>query len=199
MCPIIEKKDTQDRYWVIGVRNDSASAFEAMYRYYYEQLCQFAFRFVNNHAAAEDLVHNVFYNIWKNRTDWDPKGPLVSYMFRSVKNQALKYLAHRKVQNRDELKDLSILPDQHRMNPEEKYRGEEFEEAVRKAVEQLPERRKIIWLMHREDKLTYREIAEILDLSVKTVETQMSRSLKFLRSQLSDFLPLVAALLTIFH
>lgn len=199
VCPITEKQDTRDNYWVVGVRNDSASDFEAMYRYYYEHLCQFAFRFVQNHAAAEDLVHNVFLNIWKNRTKWNPKGTLVSYLFRSVKNQAFKYLAHRKVQNRSNIEDLSMLPDQNRMNPEEKYWGEEFEESVRKAVEQLPERRRTIWLMHREDKLTYHEIAMILDISVKTVETQMSRSLKFLRSRLSDFLPLIATLLTFFH
>ncbi len=195
MSLISEKQDILDHKWVIGIRNDSTFDFEAMYRCYYELLCQFAFRFVKNHAAAEDLVHNVFFNIWKNRFEWNPRGILGTYLYRAVKNQSLKYLAHQKVQNRSQINDLTILPDYNRMNPEENCLGNEFEEAVRRAIEQMPEKRRIIWLMHREDKLTYQEIANILGLSVKTVETQMSRALRFLRTQLADFLPVFALLL----
>ncbi len=188
-----------DIRWTIGIRNDSASDFESMYRHYYERLCQFAFRFVNNQATAEDMVHNVFLNIWKNRTSWNPRGTLRTYLYRSVKNQSLKHLAHRKVQNRSMLDDLTILPDQNRMNPEKRYWNEEFKAAVQKAVQELPEKRRIIWLMHREDKLTYQEIADVLGLSVKTVETQMSRSLKFIRAELAEFLPFIAAIMTMIH
>jgi len=201
VCALTENQEFQDvdSHWIVGIRNDSASDFEAMYRCYYEYLCQFAYRFVNNHAASEDLVHNVFLNIWKNRDTWNPRGTLRTYLYRAVKNQSLKYLAHRKIQNRTSFEDLTILPDFNRMNPEEKIHGKEFEKAVQKAVAQLPERRRIIWLMHREDKMTYREIADVLDISIKTVETQMSRSLKFLRSQLTEFLPVIAFLISIFR
>jgi RNA polymerase sigma-70 factor (ECF subfamily) len=66
-----------------------------------------------------------------------------------------------------------------------------LKQAIREAVELIPKRRRRIFLMHREDGLTYREIAEVLDISVKTVETQMSRSLKFLRHKLAEFLPVL--------
>lgn len=201
MCALAKNQDVQDLdgRWIIGIRNNNVSDFEAMYRCYYEYLCQFAYRFVNNRAASEDLVHNVFLNIWKNRETWKPRGTLRTYLYRAVKNQSLKYLAHCQVQNRIKLDDLTILPDHNRMNPEEKFRSREFEEAVQKAVEQLPEKRRIIWLMHREDKMTYREIAEVLEISIKTVETQMSRSLKYLRSQLTDFLPFIGFIISIFR
>ena len=199
MSPVGKIQVSLDLSWVSGIRNNSAADFEAMYRFYYENLCQFAHRFVNDTATSEDLVHNVFLNIWKNRADWILRGSLRTYLYQSVRNQAMNHLAHKKVQNRSRLENLSIIPDPNRMNPEEKFTDEEFEEAVRKAVEQLPERRRIIWLMHREDKLTYREIAEVLDLSIKTVETQMSRSLKFLRERLTEFLPFVALIIILFR
>ncbi len=199
MSLITEKQDILDHKWVKGICNDSTSDFEAMYRCYYEHLCQFAFRIVKNHAVAEDLVHNVFFYIWKNRCEWKPRGTLCTYLYRAVKNQSLKYLAHQKVQNRSGINDLSKLPDYNRMNPEERCLGNEFEEAVRRAIEQMPEKRRIIWLMHREDKLTYQEIAKILGLSIKTVETQMSRALRFLRTQLTDFLPLIILIILHFH
>ncbi len=202
MCPLPENqdiRDDEDRRLMFGIRDDNASDFEALYRRYYVLLCQFAFRFVKKQAEAEDIVHNVFLKVWENRTKWNPKGTLRAYLYRSVKNQALKCLAHRKVQNECWLEDPSTLPDHDRVNPEEKYQGKEFEDSVRKAIQRLPERRRMIWLMHREDKLTYREIAEILDLSIKTIETQMSRSLKFLRAQLAEFLPVIAGIIVMLH
>jgi len=181
--------NTQEKKWVTEVPRGNIDAFQEMYREYYPQLCQFLLRFVKSPVIAEDLVQDVFLNIWKNRLNWKPHGSLRAYLFVSAKNQALNHIKKWKVRNFSELKE-EIVEQTLVEEPEELLMRTELERAVIATVKKLPERRRTIYLMHREDGLTYREIADMLDISVKTVETQMSRSLKFLRERLAH---LVAA------
>lgn len=172
--------------WVRGINRGDGKSFEALYKYYYPRLGQFLVRYVHSEKTAEDLIHNLFYNIWQNRTNLQPRGTLRAYLYTAARNQALKYLS------RDKEKDHSTLADHPHLQggqtyPKEKIEYKEFEEAFQAAVKRLPEKRRQIFLLHREDKLTYREISDVLDISIKTVETQMSRSIKFLSQKLNHF------------
>lgn len=179
--------DVQENHWIREIKNDKKEGFEALYRFYYPKLSQFAFRYVKSKAVAEDVVHNVFHNVWKNRNGLKENGKLQGYLYTAVRNESLKHLNKHKRDAFAELDDLSFL-ESREINPEEKINGKEFEEAVKEAVGKLPERRRHIFLLSREDRLTYREISEVLEISVKTVETQISRSLKHLRKELAHFI-----------
>lgn len=187
------KKRKEDE-WIKKIKKGDQKAFEELYRYYYPRLGQFVFRYVHSKYLAEDLVHNVFYNVWENRSKLEARGTLKSYLFTAARNQALNYLEKREVRKFEEPEAVVQL-ESLESGPSQEMSAKELEQAVIKAVKEIPDKRRNIFLMHREDELTYREIAEMLDISVKTVETQMSRSLKFLRYKLSEFLPVVVLLL----
>lgn len=181
-----DERAIRDDQWIDRVKDGEQKAFEEIYRCYYPQLFSFLMRFVKSEDLAEDIIHNVFYKVWENRDRLQANGTLKAYLFKAVRNQALKHLSktrdHKTIQFSEETAQIDI--DQ---NPEVLMELREFREAYRYAVNKLPEKRRNIFLMHREDKLTYREISEVLDLSIKTVETQISRSMKFLIDQLSRF------------
>jgi RNA polymerase sigma-70 factor (ECF subfamily) len=159
--------------------------FETFFRLTYERLCNFAFGYVDNRDIAEDIVQSTFLNVWETKEIWDDFENAKAYMFKSVRNKALNYQKHESVK--------------HKSEPEVKRRINEWNtsqdanafikrklKTVRAGVQQLPERRREIFKMSRENGLTYREIAENLDISIKTVETQIGRSLKFLRSYVAE-------------
>lgn len=180
-------RTTRENEWVEKMRGGKKEGFEGLYRFYYPRLCQFSFRYVKSKAAAEDVVHNVFHRVWKNRKGLKKNGKLRAYLYTAVRNESLKNLNQRKKDAFAGLDDLTFL-ESREAGPDQKMNGKEFEQAIQIAIGKLPERRRSIFLMSREDDLTYREIAEILDISIKTVETQMSRSLKHLRKELAHFI-----------
>lgn len=184
--PSGDERLERENDWVRGLNRGEAQSFEKIYRYYYPRLGQFLMRYVHSKQVAEDLVHQVFFAVWKNRTRLEPKGTLRAYLYTAVRNQALKYLDKENSRQHIELGDHPELQAR-KFDREEHIEYKEFSRAVQAAIGQMPTRRRHIFLMHREDGLTYREIAEVLGISIKTVETQMRRSLKFLQHKLSHF------------
>lgn len=183
-----DQRSAKEDRWIKDLQKGNKEGFESIYRSYYSRLSQFAYRYVKSKAIAEDLVHNVFHNVWKNRQKVKANGKLRAYLYTAVRNQSIKYLKRRQRQAYANMEDLTLLKSRE-VSPEEQVNGEEFKEAVEEAINKLPERRREVFLLSREDNLTYREIAEVLEISIKTVETQMSRSLKFLRQELAQFIP----------
>jgi len=180
-----EKSISEDQ-WVDLIRSGDSSAFELMFRSYYPRLCQFAYRSIRSTEAAEDLVQSVFLNIWKNRRDWNPRCKPCMYLYKATRNQVINYLKHKNVENLAEFVDVFSIQIEKR-TPEDTFREKQCSEAIYKSVNRLPERCRLIFLMKKEDGLTYNEISEILGISVKTVETQMGRALRFLRENLTEY------------
>jgi RNA polymerase sigma-70 factor, ECF subfamily len=181
--------------WVERIRGGDEVAFEAFFRAFYEPLCRFAYRLIRDSADAEQLVQDVFMNIWQKRSDWSPPSTVRSYVYRATKNQALNYLRNRK--RRDDLEELEFSNEVPVLSsPQEEYEKKELLEAVQQAIELLPVRCRLVFVLHRHDGLTYAEIADVLDISHKTVETQIGRALKMLRKILSPYLAIVVA---VFH
>lgn len=172
--------------WVRRMNNGDGKAFEAMYKSYYARLGHFLLRYLHSQKAAEDVLQNLFVKIWNNRTNLKPHGTLRAYLYAAARNHALNYIEKNKNESHSDLNDYPHL-EAEPAYPEETIEYKEFVQAFRVVVQQLPEKRRQIFLLHREDKLTYREIAEVLGLSIKTVETQMTRSIKFLSNKLNDF------------
>lgn len=150
--------------------------------------------YVGSSAISEELTQDLFLTIWMARERIDPKKSLKSYLYTSARNKALDYLKRVQIE-RDYLKYLRI-ENSERWKDEaneaagfagDGVRNHQLMLAINDAINQLPEKRRAIFLMSREEGLIYREIAEALDISVKTVETQMCRSLAKLRKLLAEY------------
>lgn len=138
-------------------------------------------------AAAEEIVQDVFLRVWERRTLLDPAGSLRALLYRSCRNAALNHLAHRRVERLWE-RSQAAAPERPAPSAEIGVRERELGDAIDAAVGALPERCRLVFLLSRDHDLSYAEIADTLELSVKTVETQMGRALRSLRRALTDFL-----------
>jgi RNA polymerase sigma-70 factor (ECF subfamily) len=173
---------------------------ETLNRIYLEQyagLHRYAFTFVQDAALAEEMVHQVFLKLLERRAPLVIHTSVKSYLYRSVYHECLNSLKQQKVRQNVPL-DNGIEP-AHNETPAARLQYTELETEVHAAISNLPEQCRTIFQLSRFEELKYHEIATQLGLSVKTVETQMSRALKKLRISLAGYLPLLlAALITLF-
>ncbi|WKN45619.1 RNA polymerase sigma-70 factor [Tunicatimonas pelagia] len=161
-------------------RHDDYQAFEKIFKSTYGDLLRYIMGFTSDKGEAENVVSEVFYKLWKHRGSIHISTSVKSYLYSATRNQALDGL--RKTQSAQVMmKKTSSALSAHVISPEEKLIGQELEECIQNAINQLPEQRQLIFRLNREEGLKYREIAQRLNISIKTVETQMSRSLKALR------------------
>ena len=188
----IHKNNSTDSELAEKIRTGDAGAFEDLFRKYCQKLIHFSRRYVRDTQIAESLVQDVYLRIWQSREKLDPKSNIKSYLFTAVKNQALKHLRHAKVELQGE--ESITMYDEPVKTPEDELSEGEIAAAIHRAIEKLPESRKQIFKMSRYDSLTYSEIAEVQGISIKTVETQMGRALKFLRESLGHLLSILLIL-----
>ena len=172
--------------WVREIRAGDGQAFERLFRSYCQPLIHFVHRYVRDTPIAEGLVQDIFVAIWANRSQLDPALSIKTYLYTAARNRALKHLRHSDVERRSAEEVMLTFPRQ--KTPEDEWRGKEIADAIYQAIEALPEKRRILFNMNRFDHLTYAEMAEIQGISIKTVETQMGRALKFLRDRLAHLL-----------
>lgn len=165
------------------MREGDEDAFSDLFREYYKQLYLFAVRFVKDPATAENIVQDVFVIMWEQRNKINISSNVKSYLYTSVKNHSLNYIKREsRLLTIDE--QLDMVKDK-MDSPEESFISNESYIAIHKAIEQLPEKCRRIYVMKRYDELSYEEIGEILGISVNTVKTQMKRAIKKLKEKLS--------------
>ena len=165
---------------------DDAIGFEALFREHCQDLVRFVARFTRDTPAAENIVQDIFLKVWRDRARLDAAGNIKAYLYTAVRNEALKHLRHVDVERRS-APELAVT-DAAVKTPEDEWREQTTADLVHAAIERLPDRRRLIFTMNRFDRLTYAEIARVLEISVKTVETQMGRALTFLRAELAGSL-----------
>jgi RNA polymerase sigma-70 factor (ECF subfamily) len=181
----VQKEEEKDL--VKSVRTGDEQAFERLFVRYYAELCRFASHFVSSRDVTESLVQDVFVRIWESRDGLDPEYGVRAYLFKAVRNEAIKYLEQQK--NRRVLLDRKLSAEHFvEEDAEDEFQYHELERAVQSALNALPERRRQIFDLSRQHGLTYHEIAKVLNISIKTVETQMSRALHMLEERLSVYL-----------
>lgn len=170
------------------IRAGDARALEALFRDHYASLCDFAVRYVRDASAAEDLVQDLFADLWARRAAWTLRESVRAYLFSAVRNRALN-LRKRQAMERDWEREetASEVPSLHR-TPEttlERLEREELSARVGAAVESLPERCRLVMHLRWRERLPHAEIAAVMGISVKGVEMQLSRGLKALRALLT--------------
>jgi len=177
--------------WIRDIKAGKQNAFEKLFNFYCQRLINFTRRYVADIQIAENIVQDVFVHVWNHRSNLDPSRLIKSYLFKAVKNEALKEIRHRDVETRSQQKLIDLIePD---IDPEKELTAEETNKEIHQAINELPDKCREIFKMNRFDGLKYAEIAEILNISEKTVETQMGRALKKLRIRLKPLLPLIVS------
>ena len=169
------------------------ASFEILFRTYRSRLCAFAERYVGCPDTAEEVVEDVFLRVWAQRKFEDgccesPK----RYLYTAVRNQALKVLEHQRVVERwrETARAHALVPgmSQPPAAADEALHADQFAAALQQAIDRLPDRCRQAYVLHRQQGNSQAEIAAIMGISVRTVETQLARAAKALRQHLAVWL-----------
>lgn len=164
-----------------AIKASDADAFKVLYLRYQKALYGFLWRRTRDPQTSQDLLQETFIRVWKYRLNLDPNRSIKAYLYRIAANLATDH-SHKKSSR------MAVFTD----NPPGEtasFQQDDIElrEEILAAIELLPEPLKQVLTLNRFDGLKYREIAEALNISVKTVESRMSKALKNLREKLSPF------------
>ena len=176
------------------LKDGDVNAFEMFFRTYYQPLCKYAYSFIQDKDEAEEVVQSAFLSVWEKRASLDIKTSLKSYLYTMVRNISLNIIKHQKIKQKYVGEALATKKGSHD-HVAEKVISSELEANIQVAMESLPEQCKLIFKLSRFEELRYSEIAEQLNISVKTVENQMGKALRIMRDQLKDYLPILTLLL----
>jgi RNA polymerase sigma-70 factor (ECF subfamily) len=176
-----------DYYKQKRVKDGDIREFERLFQKYYVPLCRYADKMLKDMDTAEDMVQEFFYNFWKNRESFTPQRSLRGYMYRSVRNHALRHLEHLAVRKRYEehVHRESLKRGAGQMPPDAE--ANDLGALIHVTLQKLPDRCCRIFRMNRFEGMKYHEIAAALSISVKTVEAEMGRALRVFRSSLKEY------------
>ena len=150
--------------------------FERNFKSLYKPLCLFALRYIDRLDDAEDIVQQAFADVWDKNSEGLLIGNLKAYLYQAVRNRSLSFISQSPM-----AQATDVLPDMEDTSEEEQIRCSERDARLWQAIDKLPPERKKIFLLSKRDGLKYQEIADELNLSVKTVENQMGKALNAVR------------------
>ncbi|MCD7900811.1 MAG: RNA polymerase sigma-70 factor [Bacteroides sp.] len=169
------------------IKEGDIKTFEHVFRLYYSSLSFYAFSITGNSEISEEIVQELFYQLWKERENLNILRSLKSYLYGAVRNQALQHCEHLNVRERHKRFILSKKNNTPTDTPQEHLEYKELEEVINRTLQLLPNRRRRIFGMHRFEGLKYKEIAEQLSLSVKTIEAEMTKAYQTLRKEIEKY------------
>lgn len=158
--------------------HDDQQAFKQFYQQTFFKLYQFAYTYIQCKESAEEIVNDVFLNIWQKRNILHTIDNIQVYLYVAVKNASLNYLRSNKQKIPLSLNELNICHLESNLHSESLLITRELQNRLQAAIEQLPPRCRLIFQLIKQDGLSYKEVAAILDISVKTVDTQLYLALK---------------------
>lgn len=176
-----------EKHWIVQVsRNNDEKAFRQLFEHYYAPLVQYSTYITGSVSLAEEIVSEVFVNMWKNRSKLSEVQDFKKYVYTSTKHKTIDYIRH--------AKDLSFVSIDKKdfeecivyNNPEDQFVESEIRSRIEAVILKLPERCRIIYRFVKEDHMKYREVADLLDISPKTVENQMAIAMKKIREEIAS-------------
>lgn len=176
-----------DFYIQKKIQDGDIREFERLFIRYFEPLCLHANKILKDMDTAEDIVQEFFYQFWKNRESFSIKFSLNAYMYQSVRNNALHQLQHQAVHSNFAQLASEGSRDDVAAEVSESIEMRELGKIIQETLKQMPERCARVFKMNRFEGKKYREIAEILSVSVKTVEADMGKALQLFRKSLKEF------------
>lgn len=177
----------------ISYDNINKQLFEQLFRDHYKALCHFAERYLHDNDSAQEIVQDVFINLWQKKETISSDKSVKSYLYTSVKNRCLNYIRDNK-KFRSQYLDVELemeIP----FEDVDQFSESETQNRIEKALDKLPGKCRQVFELSRFEELKYKEIAERLRISQKTVEIHMSKALKILRVELKDLLLILIILM----
>lgn len=188
---------TGSLHTVKEIVSGNEKVFESFFKSNYPDLCLYAENFLGDPDECEEVVQEMFLNLWEKRSSLEKVTSIKSYIYRAVKNSCLNIINHNKIkmqymeQNAEWIKET-----------EQEIEKEDHDETItlriKQEIDKLPEQRQKIFKLSRFDGLKYKEIAETMNLSVKTIEVQIGKALKTLRTELKQYINVILIILSIF-
>jgi len=172
------------------------AAFESLFRSEFKGLCFFAQKYVKDLETAREIVQDAFISLWEKRETIDVSRPVKSYLTTIIHHKCHNHLRDNRKFNREILQIENLL-ELSEVVLSDMLVEKELEGRIVKAIEELPEKCREIFLLSRYENLKYQEIADKLQLSPKTVEAQMSKALQHMRFRLAEYLLLFLLLITV--
>ena len=179
------------------LKTHDQKALKKLFDLYHATLCKLAYTLIKDQDLAKDIVQEVFIKLWKGRDKLEITISLQAYLKRATVNTALNYIESGKRLNKDTLDKADTLS--HSLNTT--YQEITFQELKDKAdisIQMLPPRTRVVFTLIRTDEMSYKEVAEALNISTKAVEKEMMKALRLLREALKDYLPSVVLALMVY-
>jgi len=168
------------------IKDGDVKAFEKLFRTHFAPLCLFAAGITGRMDAAEDIVQDLFYTLWKERAAMQIRHSVKSYLYGAVRNLSCRYLERQQMHERYE-SHVANEAETAASDPQAQLEYAELEAVVERALAGLPERRSRIFYLHRTEGRKYTEIAAQLAVSVKTVEAEMTKAYRQLKQEIEKY------------
>nr|WP_294906095.1 RNA polymerase sigma-70 factor [uncultured Lacibacter sp.] len=172
-----DKENIQALLQEVALNNDQ-TAYRRLFIQLHKPLLRFAYGILKSADDAEEVVSDVFMNVWQKRQELASIESPLLYMYAAVKNRSFNVLAKQKRQDAADAAQWLVPLNSVSFNPEQLMISQETMLRIRKAVDDLPARCRLIFILIKEDGLRYREVAELLNISIKTVEAQMAIAIR---------------------
>jgi RNA polymerase sigma-70 factor (ECF subfamily) len=176
-----------DSILIRRIKNDDRDAFREIYDRYKYRVFSFAGRYLNNKSDIEEAIQEIFVKLWKTRNRIKEDLPLHNYLFTITRNTIL----HKKqkiVNQKKYMEYARIYYTTQYLHTQEEVEFNELNKILEESISKIPPKRREIFLLNRNEGLTYKEIAEKLNLSIKTVEAHIRLALQDLRKMLEEYL-----------
>ena len=183
-----DKKADILNWWKLISLHDDDKAFESLFYLLNTSLIKFSMMYVHQKEAAEEIVSDVFVKCWLNRKSLIDVHNMDTYLFVAVKHQSLNYLKKYSHIHLVRIEDTNQIKFVKSFNAQEELEKKELLFKMEQSIEALPQQCRIIFRLIKEDGIKYKEVAEILNISPRTVQTQLFRAMKKLSAALSDYL-----------
>ncbi|WP_317173490.1 RNA polymerase sigma factor [Echinicola arenosa] len=179
-----------DKELLSKVNQGCRNAFRQIYEAHWESLYQAAYARLLDQVMVEDLVQEIFIDLWNRRESLELHSTLKAYLHTAVKYQVLKKLDAQRIKRELEIADQDVLYYQ-----EDVLGFQDLYQELEVALEKLPEKSRLIFTMSRFEGLSTDEIAQKLNLSPQTIHNRMSQSLSLIRTELKEYAPVIALML----
>ncbi|MEQ8423714.1 MAG: RNA polymerase sigma-70 factor [Cyclobacteriaceae bacterium] len=177
-----------------ALKEGDETAFEMIFKVHYESLCNYAYSFLLDRDEAEEVVQATFLNVWEKRENITIETSVKSYLYRAVRNSCLNAIKHTKIKKRHAEESMATSEKSYESSSQSLI-SSELDQRIGDALMVLPEQCRLIFKMSRFEELKYSEIADQLNISIKTVENQIGKALKIMREQLKEYLPILIILM----